>query len=164
MGYDVALGRSYDSGTIIVGGVQGTIPIGEDDFSADTWSMGPELVLAHLNRERAFAIFPKHLWDFAGNGDDVSLTTIQPIYLKFLSGGWVVGTSPEIRYDWKDNQLTLPIDLEVRKTIRMGNIPVQLKMNLDYFVERDDDFGPKFLVKFSFTPVIKNFLYTLFKG
>ena len=161
-GYDIALGRSYDSGIIVVGGVQGTIPIGEDDFTGDTWRMGPEFIMAHLNKERAFAIFPQHQWDFAGNGDDFSSTTIQPIYLKFLSGGWVVGTSPEIVYDWKNNQLTLPIDLEVRKLVKMGNVPVQLKMNLDYFVERDDDFGPKFQIKVSFTPIVKNFIYALF--
>ena len=41
-------------------------------------------------------------------------------------------------------------------------MPVQLKMNLDYFVERDDDFGPKFQIKVSFTPIVKNFIYALF--
>ena len=159
MGFDVAVGQSYDSGLILVGGVQGTLPIGEDDFTGDQYRLGPEFIVADINTSRVIAAFPAHQWDISGDGPSYSTTTLELFALKFLSGGWTVGTQPKMNYDWEDDQATIPMNITVRKVVRVGDVPMQLSGGFDYFVEQNDDFGPDFGFKFSVTPVVPNFVY-----
>jgi hypothetical protein len=44
----------------------------------------------------------------------------------------------------------------VAKTTKLGSTPVKFQVQVQYFVEQPDAFGPEWLLKFSMTPVIKN--------
>lgn len=163
LGFDVALGQTYDSGKILIGGIQGTLPIGADDLTGDKYRLGPEFIVADINASRVLAAFPAHQWDISGDGPSFSTTTLELFALKFLSGGWVVGTQPVLSYDWRDDQATIPLNLTVRKVVRLGNMPMQLSVGFDYYVEQSDDFGPDFGFKVSITPVVPNFIYEWFQ-
>ena len=159
LGFDVAIGQSYDSGLILIGGIQGTLPIGVDGLSGEQYRFGPEFIVANINASRVLAVFPAHQWDVSGDGPSYSTTTLELFALKFLSGGWTVGTQPKMSYDWEADQATIPVNLTGRKVIRLGNTPMQLAVGFDYFVEKSDDFGPDVGLKFSITPVVANFIY-----
>ena len=80
----------------------------EDYFGMDKWSAGPTLVIAKkLPGKCTFGGLVTHVWSFAGNDarEDVSLTTIQPAVVYFLTQ---VGTSltwtSETTHDWKAEQ------------------------------------------------------------
>ena len=159
MGFDVAIGQSYDSGLILIAGVQGTLPIGADDLTGDQYRVGPEFIVADINSERVMAAFPSHQWDISGDGPAYSTTGLELFYLRFLPGGWTVGTQPKMSYNWKTKQATIPVNFTVRKVIKIGNTPVQLAAGFDYYVEKDDNFGSDFGFLFSITPVVPNFIY-----
>jgi len=109
------------------------------------------------------AAFPAHQWDISGDGPSYSTTTLELFALKFLPGGWTVGIQPVLGYDWEDDQATIPLNLTVRKVVKLGNMPMQLSAGFDYYVEQSDDFGPDFGFKFSITPVVPNFIYGWFQ-
>jgi len=159
LGFDVAIGQSYDSGLILIGGIQGTLPIGADDLTGDQYRLGPEFIVADINSKRVLAAFPSHQWDVSGDGPSYSTTGLELFALKFLPGGWVVGTQPKMSYDWKTSQATIPLNFTVRKVVKIGNTPIQLSAGFDYYVEKNDDFGPDVGFTFSITPVVANFIY-----
>ena len=163
LGFDVALGNSYDNGMILVGGLQGTLPTGSDSLSGDQYRLGPEAVIAHINKSRVIAAFPSHQWDISGDGPGYSKSRLELFAFKFIPGGWTVGTNPKMDYDWKNDQGTIPINLVVKKLVKVGDIPMQLSTGVNYFIEQDDDFGQDWGLEFSVTPVVPNFVYQWFK-
>lgn len=164
IGYDVALGQSFDNGIIVIGGLQGSIPVGKDELSADQWRLGPEGIIAHLNQSRALGLFPAHLWDIGGGGEDFSTSSLQIFALKYLSDGWTVGSQPKLLYDWEGDQATIPLNVVLRKVTKFGSLPLQVSGEFDWFVEKNDTFGPEFAFTISITPVVPNFIYNAFKG
>ncbi|MCK7610641.1 hypothetical protein [Roseibium sediminicola] len=161
IGFDVAVGQSFDSGLIMVGGIQGTIPT-FTTLSGEQLRLGPEGLIAFLNKEGAVAAFPQHQWNVAGNGPDYSTSTLELFALKFLSDGWTVGTNPKINYDWQSEQWTVPVNATIRKVVKLGNVPTQFSASFDYYVEKNDNFGPDFGLTFKITPTVPNFIYNAF--
>lgn len=162
VGFDIAVGQSFDSGFIAVAGMQGTIPT-FTTLSGDQLRLGPEALFAYLNKEGVVAAFPQHQWNVAGNGADYSASTLELFALKFLGNGWTAGTNPKINYDWETEQWTVPINATVRKVVKLGNTPVQLSASFDYYVEKNENFGPDFGMTFKITPTVQNFIYNAFK-
>ncbi|WP_425087278.1 hypothetical protein [Stappia sp.] len=162
IGFDVAVGQSFDSGLIMVGGIQGTIPT-FTTLSGEQFRLGPEALIAYLNDEGVVAAFPQHQWNVIGNGPAYSTSTLELFALKFLGNGWTAGTNPKINYDWEADQWTIPVNATVRKVVKFGNTPVQLAASFDYYVEKNDNFGPDFGITFKITPTVPNFIYNAFK-
>ena len=162
MGFDVALGQSFDNGMIAVAGMQGTLPVGHNDVSGDQLRLGPEAIVAYINEVGALAASPAHQWDVLGPGSDFSTSTLELFALKFLQGGWTVGTNPVLAYDWEGDQASIPVNGTVRKVVKFGNIPVQISASFDYFVENDDTFGQDYAFTLNFTLIVPNFIYNLF--
>jgi len=48
--------------------------------------------------------------------------------------------------------------------VTFGNTPVKLAVEVNYYVERPDAFGPRWMVGLNITPVVPNFVETWFKG
>jgi hypothetical protein len=134
------------------------------ELSGDQLRLGPEAVLAYINKAGVLAVFPQHQWTVAGNGADYSSTTLEIIATKFLGNGWSAGTDSKIAYDWEADQWTIPINATIKKIVRLGNTPVQLSAAFDYYVERNDSFGPDFGLTFSVTPTVPNFIYNALKN
>lgn len=159
VGYDVAVGRSYDSGLILVGGVQGTIPT-NSDVSGGQWRLGPEFIVQKVFGSSYAAIFPQHQWDIAGDNYDYSRTTIELVGGVHLPNAWTVFTDSKWNYDWVDDQWTIPLNLTVSKVTKIGNLPVKFQVGVDYFAEANDAFGQDFAITFGITPVVPNFIYS----
>jgi hypothetical protein len=123
------------------------------------------MLLAKFEKWGLYGIFPSHQWDVTGWSDaDYSDTQIQ-LFLKFLpGGGWNVGTAPIMNYNWESEDWTIPLNLAVSKTTHFGNTPLKLELEVNYYVEQPDAFGPKWMVGLNVTPVVPNFIEGWIRG
>jgi hypothetical protein len=109
-------------------------------------------------------LFPNHVWDVGGD-IEVSRTTLAASYLRFGSNGWVYGTAPIITYNFEaddGDELTLPLNFIVSKTAVINGRPWKFAVELNWYVEQPDPFGPDFMIGFNVTPVVKNFMANWF--
>lgn len=77
-------------------------------------------------------------------------------YTAIRGGGWTVGTGPSNTYDWKTEQWTVPLQINVGKTVILNGRPWKLGAEVNYYVEKADAFGPEWMFSFSAAPVVKN--------
>lgn len=162
LGFDVAVGRSWDSGWVAVGGVQGTIPL-YSDVSARQWRLGPELLAGYIG-QRAFVVgFPSHQWNIAGDDYEFSTSQLELFAGVYLPNAWTVYTDSVFEYDWVTKQATLPLNLTVRKVLKVGNMPISVSLGVDHFFEANDRFGPHTRITLNVTPVVKNFILSAFQ-
>ena len=162
-GFDIALGKTLDSGFVAVAGIQGTTPWGADSLSADQWRLGPEILLAKLNEKNFLAMFPAHQWDVSGGDQGYSTTQLELFGGIYLPNAWTIYTDSKWFYNWKENQATIPINLTIRKVTKLGALPFKLELALDYFIESDNRFGQDWAVSLNISPVVPNFIYDLFQ-
>jgi len=135
-----------------------SLPTATDDaLGTDRWTLGPEILLGKITPKYVVGLFPNHQWDIAGSGDaTVNLTTIQAFFTYLPGGGWTVGSGPIVTYDWEDEQWTVPLQINGGKTVVLGDRPWKLSLEVNYYVEKADAFGPEWMVSFSIAPVVKN--------
>lgn len=167
IGFDLAYGVTEKSGLLWAAGLVGTLPTAtQGDVAGKQFRLGPEVLFAKFEKWGVYGIFPSHQWDVAGWGDKphYSNTQIQG-FLRFLpGGGWNIGSSPIMNYDWKSRQWTIPLSLSASKTVSAGSTPVKIELEVNYYVERPDAFGPKWMVSLNLTPVVKNVINDFFRG
>jgi hypothetical protein len=168
-GFDLAYGVTEKSGLLWAGGMVGTLPLATDSkVAGKQLRLGPEVLFAQQEKWGLYGIFPNHQWDVAGwgEGKDTQFNTTQiEAFVKFLpGGGWAVGSLPIMTYDWVEEQWTVPLNLTVSKTLKVGNTPVKLELDLNYYVEQPDAFGPDWMVGLNITPVVTNFINSWIRG
>ncbi len=156
--FDLAYGRTTDSGLIIAGGLISTIPTATDDaLGSDRWTLGPEFLIGKLTRTYVLGAFPSHQWDIGGSGNrDISLTTIQIFGTYLPGGGWNFGTIPILSYDHQIDEWTIPLNFKVGKTVIMGGRAWKLSAEINYYVKQPDAFGPDWFIGLNVTPVVEN--------
>ena len=141
----------------------------KDELGQEKWQAGPAAVGLHLGKEWIFGVFPQHWWSFAGNDDrkSTSQTNIQYFIWRLFPGQWQVGTAPNISIDWKadgNNKLTLPVGLGVGKLFKIGGLPIKFILEGQYAVVHPDDFGQRWNMRFTVTPVLPSLIKSpLFK-
>lgn len=150
-----------DDGVIAALGLITSLPTGTDELSNDNWTLGPEFMLGKMTPKNIFILFPSHQWDIAGSGNNISLTSIQAGVVHLVEGGWTIGSTPQMSYDWEAEQWSVPLNINFSKTIMIGSRPWKLGGEINYYIERDDDFAPKWMFGLSITPVVRNVLADL---
>jgi len=129
------------------------------------WRAGPEAVIAKLSKKGIIGAFPSHQWDVTGWKDNAySVTSCQFFLTATPGGGWAVGTQPTLSYDWKSEEWTIPLHLTVSKTVIMGAHPFKFELELNYYVDQPDAFGPDWLVSLNVTPIVSNFVDNWIRG
>jgi hypothetical protein len=153
-------------------GAAGTLPTAtDDDFAGDQWRLGPEVFGGVLRKWGAAGLVLNHQWDVAGSGNDGkgaphSVTAGQYFYAIGLGKGWQIASGPNFAYDWKadsDQAWTFPIGTGIAKTTGVGKTKVKFQVQVQYFLEQPDVFGPEWLFKFTATPVIANPFVKLYR-
>jgi hypothetical protein len=162
IGYDVALGRSYDSGLILIGGIQGTIPT-DTDVSGGQWRLGPEFAAFKIGKKGYIGANPSHQWDIGGDDYGYSNSGLELFAGVFLPNAWVILTDSKWSYDWKNDQATMPVNLSVSKVAKFGKLPVKFQLGVDYYAKSNDAFGQDWAVNLSVSPVVPNFIYNAFE-
>ena len=166
IGFDIGYGVTEKTGLLWAVGMVGTLPAATDsDIAGKQWRLGPELLLAKFEKWGLYGIFPSHQWNVAGWDDTTYNTSQIQLFLNFLpGGGWTVGTTPIMNYDWEAEDWTLPLNLTVSKTVMFGKMPVKLQAEANYYVEQPDAFGPEWMIGFNITPVVPNVIEGWIKG
>ncbi|MEM1084280.1 MAG: hypothetical protein AAGI48_09165 [Verrucomicrobiota bacterium] len=165
IGFDLAYARTTENGLLTAFGLFTTLPTSTNSLlGAGRWSIGAEFLIGKLTDTYVLGAFPNHQWDIAGWGDgSVNLTTMQVFATWLPGGGWNVGTSPILSYDWHNDQWTVPLNLTFGKTVILGGKPWKLSAEVNYYVEEPDTFGPEWMVGLNITPVVENALAKWFQ-
>jgi len=161
--FDLAYAPKLPGGWLIATGLITAWPTATNDLGTDRFTLGPELLIGKLSKTLVLGVFPNHQWDVGGSGDaDINLTTIQAFATFLPGGGWNIGSAPIMSYDWNSEQWTVPLQLNVGKTVMFGGRPWKLSFEINYYVEQPDPFGPDWMIGFNVAPVVKNGLASLF--
>lgn len=163
--FDLAYAPKMEGGLITAFGVISTLPTGSNGFSTDQWAVGPEFLFGKATKDRVLGVFPNHQWGVTGDGVDegqrMNITSAQLFWVEILGGGWTIGTSPTMTYDWNTEQATIPINLNMSKTVVIGSRPWKFGFEANYYVEKADH-SPEFMLGFNVTPVVENKVASIF--
>ena len=168
-GFDAAYAETTKSGFLWAAGMVGTLPVATDSAVAGKQlRLGPEALFAQITKVGTFGIFPSHQWNVTGWGSGesnaYSTTAIQPLIIFTPGGGWQIASKGIIDYDWINEQWTVPVALSVAKTVMLDGKPWQFELEVNYYADQPDAFGPEWMVSFNVTPVVNNFIEAAFKG
>ncbi len=167
IGFDLAYGVTEKTGIMWAFGMVGTLPTATDtQVAGKQLRLGPEALVAKFYKWGTIGFFPSHQWDVSGWDDDTAFSTTRlEAWIRFLpGGGWNIGTEPVVEYDWESEDWTVPLNLYVKKTVAIGSTPVQFELEVNYYVEQPDEFGPEWMVGFNITPVVPNFINSWIRG
>ena len=141
----------------------------DDQLGTGKYSAGPMALLFSITDNWILGTVAQHFWSFAGDDDftvntgggpvrvdrpDVNLTDVQYVIRYRLSQKSNIGIAPNIRYNWETDQLNFPIGIGGDTLVMLGPLPVKIGLEGYYYVERDEDFGPEWQLRFLFIPVI----------
>lgn len=157
--FDVALGTTFDSGVVLIGGIVGTLDTATDDaIGLGQYLLGPELMLGKGGKWGFAGLLVNHQWDVGGDDDfDTSITGGQYFYTYNLKNAWQIQATPTFSYNHEaesGNHWTLPLGIGVSKTTRVGNMPLKLNVQYWHYVEQNDAFGPDYQIRFQIAPVV----------
>jgi hypothetical protein len=166
IGFDIGYGVTEPNGFLWAYGMVGTLPTAtSSEIGGGQLRLGTELLFAKFEKWGLYGIFPSHQWDVTGWKDQsYNNSQVQIFLIGLPGGGWSVGTTPILNYDWNSEQWTIPLNLTISKTVVMGNTPWKLAAEINHYVEKSDTFGSEWMVGFSFTPVVENFVETWVRG
>jgi hypothetical protein len=144
-------------------------PTAGSDFTGQgKWQLGPAVGGGYITDKFMIAALAQQWWSFAGEADrkNTSQINILPLIYRFFGEGWSVGYSGTILADWKapsGEKWTVPLGLSIGKVVMFGQLPVQLQVGGQYFVQRPEG-GPEWNFQLQITPVIPRLIKkTLFE-
>lgn len=157
--FDVAVGHTLPSKTIVVGGIVGTLPTATDDrVGLDQYLLGPEVLLGQQFSWGFAGLLLTHQWDIAGEDSfDTSITGGQYFYTINLKNAWQIQAQPTFSYNHEadsGDRFTLPVGVGVSKTMLLGTTPWKFSLQYWHYVETPETFGPDFQIRFQVAPVV----------
>jgi hypothetical protein len=157
--FDLSYAPASKPGLIFAAGLVAGLPTAANDLGTDRWTVGPEVIIGKLTTQQIAVVFPSHQWDYAGSGNrSVNITSIQLGYVYLPGGGWNIGSGPIITYDWDASQWTIPINVNLGRTITFAGSPWRLSTEINYYVDRPDAIGNEWMIGLNITPVVKNYV------
>jgi hypothetical protein len=135
------------------------------DLGSDQWAMGPAAVIGYEGENATFGIFPNWFWRIGGAGQgskpDVKKMSILYFFNYMLGDAWQFGMLPTITYNDKassGNKWNVPVGPYVGKTIKVGKVPLNIRVGGEYSVVSPDDWGQRFQFRLLITPVIPSLI------
>lgn len=130
-----------------------------DDTGQGKYQVGPAALLGYISKQWILGAFVQNWTSFAGNGDrlETNQMNFQPIAVLFLSEGWSLGYSGNILANWNavsNNIWTVPLGMSVGKVVKFGKLPVKIGLAGQYMPIHPDNFGQKWNIQVTVTPVI----------
>ena len=123
-------------------------------LTSGKWAAGPTAVALQQTGPWTVGVLSNHVWSFAGDQDrtDVSSTFIQPFVAYAASGGWTYTLNTESTYDWVAQQWSVPINFQISKLTKIGELPVSISAGPRYWAETPDSgphgWGGRFVLTF----------------
>ena len=133
------------------------LPTASDDLlGGEKWGAGPTCLVLKQAGPWTYGVLANHIWSFAGTDSrkDISSTFVQPFLSYTTPTAWTYGVNSESTYDWKGDDLSLPVNFTLGKLVRFGKQPVSFTGGLRYWVDSakngPDDVGLRFVVTLLF--------------
>jgi len=132
----------------------------DDALGQGKWQAGPAALAGYVGRSWTAYALAQQWWSFAGDPDrpDTSQLSLNYVVIRSLPRRWQVGTQPSLTVDWqasRGNGVSFPIGLGVGRTVRIGRLPVQFWLEVDYYAVRPRDLSaPRWGIDFQITPVM----------
>ncbi|MEM6831400.1 MAG: hypothetical protein AAF551_12870 [Bacteroidota bacterium] len=152
-------------------GYSATFPTAsKPELGTGKYQLGPAASLFYLGEAYGTGIksinigaFIAHEWSYAGDKhrEETSLSSIQYVLMYRLTHTMQIGMEPKVTIDWKedpDNRLNLPIGLGIGDVFNMGKIPIQWRVEGQYFLESSQLEKEKFAVVFTLEPILSSLL------
>jgi hypothetical protein len=162
--------NKYEAPLVLGAGYTAMFPTAtHDQLGTGKYSAGPAALGAYITDKWIIGGVAQHWWSFAGEDDitistsagdvtrarpDVSLTDFQYIIRYRVSPKTNIGCAPNIQYNWKTNEASIPIGIGADTMIQLGPLPVKVGLEYHHYVKQDDAFGPQWQVRFFFVPVL----------
>ena len=131
----------------------------DDSLGTGKWSAGPMALAFHIGEKWIYGAVAQHWWSFAGDNDrdSVNLTDVQYVLRYRVTPMTNIGFGPNIRINWdadSDNKWSVPVGLGADTLVKLGPLPAKIGFEAYHYVEKPDDFGPEWQIRFLFVPVI----------
>jgi hypothetical protein len=133
------------NGWIIGGGSAFLWPTATDSLlGAGQWAAGPTAVALQQNGPWSYGVLANHLWSYAGDNSrsEINATFINPFVSYVTATKTTVSLSPELTYDWGNQQWVAPLNLVVSQLFKIGDQPVSFALGARYYIEGPDG-GPE---------------------
>jgi len=170
IGFDLMVGKKFESGLVLLGGMVGTLPWASDDHvSANQYRLGAEALVMTLQSWGAVGALVSHQWNVGGYGsnkEDYSTTAINYIYAYSLGEGMQISAGPIATYNWEaesGDRWSVPVGVGLYKTVVMGGMPWKLGVEVQKYVVKPDIFSADWYGFITIGPVVKNPFARLFQ-
>jgi len=123
------------------------IPTASDDLlGTGRWGAGPTAVVLKQEGQWTFGALANHVWSFGGatrgGTSDMSVTFLQPFISYTTKDAWTFSLNAEATYDWVADKLTVPLNAQIAKLIKVGDQPISLFVGARYYAVTPEA-GPK---------------------
>ena len=132
------------------------LPTSTDDrLGPGEWGIGPSAVFLTMPGRWVIGSLFNNIWSINADSDQtkVNLFTWQPFVNYNLDGGWYLVSAPVITANWEadsDNTWTVPIGGGFGRIFRIGKQPVNISLQSFYNIEKPDNIGPEWSIRFAF--------------
>lgn len=130
-----------------------------DAIGSEKWSIGPAAIGVYNTtfkrpRDLTVGFLNQNFFSFAGDNDrdDIDRSTFQYFATWSITDNWGLLTAPTIVWDReasKGNKWSVPISMGISYTTKLGRIPTRFVVEPQYFVERPDDYGTDWNIRFA---------------
>ncbi len=125
----------------------------DDQLGSGKWSAGVTGVALTVPKWGSMGILGRQLWSFAGDSDrkSVNQTLIEPFVNYNLDKGWFLMTDIVITANWEtssSNRWTVPLGGGVGRVFKVGNQPINSRLEAYYNVARPDG-APDWQISFT---------------
>lgn len=178
IGLDLMYGKTFKTGTVLLGGLYLNAPTSSADGAQDNWVGGPEMAAVQILPRGVVGALVFHatdLNDAPEDGLETDITNINYFYAMGLGNGWQLAAGPTATYNWNfDEQVNenpelelesawaVPIGVGLSKTVVLGSTPLKMSAEAHYYIEKHRESDADFLIKFKIAPVVNNPLQSLF--
>ena len=161
---DFQYGATGSGGLLWSVGATLSMPTATNGLGTDRWSLGPGFQIASVTEKKVLGVFVNRIWDVAGSYDaSVDLTTFQFFGVYLPGDGWSVASSPIVTLNQETDEWTVPVNFAVSKTRRINGRPWKFAIELNYYLDQPDAYGPKWMIAFNVAPVVVNRIASWFK-
>jgi hypothetical protein len=131
---------------------------GKTQTGQGTWQAGPAALLAFFPEKWLVGVLVQNPVSFAGDHgrNDAHAMVLQPFVSYQLGNGWFVRSQPQLFFNWKTGQQTLPIDLGVGRVFRIGRQQVSCFAQPFWNITHDGP-SPKYGITFGLALIYPEF-------
>lgn len=154
-------GYNFKGGLTIGGGPNFMFPTAtKASLGQDQFQIGPSMVFALAKKWGVVGGLWNHYYGMRTEEGEITRNfgSLQPFYWFAMGKGWQLGGSPTLSANYVngvDTKFSIPFNLGFAKTVILGDLPLKLSMQGQYFITRPESAGSSWGVFFQITPVIK---------